>query len=138
VAFERLFRHEYIANRMASLRGQGVRRVVLAGLGKNIFPFVAGAAKAGIQVTGIADSRFAAPRRRYRGIPILHIEQALKGNPHAIVVSNTSPVHAMVTAGLLVSDTRAPVHRWFGYDVPDQDDEAESRRNEAQICAGVV
>jgi GT2 family glycosyltransferase len=111
--FERFFGWTWIQQRMAALAGDGVRRVAFADLGKNIYPFHAAARELGITVTAIADDRFAAADRSYRGTPILPVEAALDTNPDAVVVSNAAPVHAARTAALLALKTRIPVHCWF-------------------------
>lgn len=112
--FERFFRFTEIDRRMATLAGQGVRRIVLADLGKNVYPFVRGARRAGLQILAIGDDRFARPGRCYRAIPILPMTDALSQKPEAVIVSNCSPVHAAACRDVLTSTTSAPVHCWFG------------------------
>jgi len=109
---ERFFGWTLIRQRMAGLARDGVRRVVFADLGKNIYPFHEAARESGIAVAAIADDRFAAPDRFYRGTPILPIDAALETNPDAVVVSNTAPVHAARTAAFLALKTRIPVYSW--------------------------
>ena len=111
--FERLFHFEEIARKMRELAVRGARRIVLADLGKNVFPFVRGARQAGLQVPAIADDRFARPGRCYRGIPILPTAEALAASPDAIVISNAAPVHAAATARRLAA-TGLSAHLWFG------------------------
>lgn len=115
-AMEKLFHNEYIARHMRRLAGGGARRIVLADLGKNIHPFVQAARSAGIEVLCIADDRFARPGRRYRDVPVIPIAHALGLKPDAIVISNTSPVHAEDRHAELAGATGTPIHRWFGYD----------------------
>jgi len=117
-AFEYLFRFEYIARAMATVAGSGARTIVLADLGKNIRPFVRAARNARLSICSIADDRFAAPGRRYEGIPIQSLREALKAAPDLVVISNTSPAHARRAAENLRQCTRIPVLRWFGYDLP--------------------
>ena len=112
--FEKLFRFEEIARNMQKLADQGIRRIVLTDLGKNIYPFVRGARQAGLHVLAIADDRFARPGRCYRGVPILPANEALAAAPDAIVVSNTAPVHAAASARRLAPMTQCPIHCWFG------------------------
>lgn len=112
--FEQFFRWNQIAAGMQSLAADSVRRVLLADLGKNIYPFVAQAFAAGIRPVAIADDRFAAPGRHYRGISILPVWEALREDFDAVIVSNTSPIHASATAAYLAKQTSAPVHAWFG------------------------
>jgi hypothetical protein len=114
VNFENLFRFDEIARNMQELAAKGTRSIVLADLGKNIYPFVRGARQAGLFVLAIADDRFARPGRCYRGVPILPANEALAAAPDAIVVSNTAPVHAAASARRLAPMTQCPIHCWFG------------------------
>ena len=98
------------AGRLAS---QGVQSVVLADLGKNVYAFVRGARCAGIRVKAIADDRLAGPRRRYRRIPVVTTDEGLGLSPDAVVVSNTSYVHATRRWEDLISHTSKPVLNWF-------------------------
>lgn len=117
-AFEYLFRFRYIARAMAAVAESGARTIVLAELGKNIRPFVLAARNARLRICGIADDRFAAPGRRYEGIPIQSLPEALRAAPDLVVISNTSPAHARRTAEHVRQSTPIPVLRWFGYDLP--------------------
>ncbi len=116
-AFEYLFRFDYIARRMAAVAESGARRIVLAELGKNIRPFVRAARNARLCICSIADDRFATPGRRYEGIPIQPLREALRTAPDLVVISNTSPAHARRTAEHVRQSTAIPVLRWFGYDL---------------------
>lgn len=99
--------------RMEQLRGQGYRRILLADLGKNVFAFHRGAAEAGLNVTAIADDRFAAVGRTYRGTPVVPTREGLSCRVDAVVVSNTSYVHAEARAEALARATALPVFNWF-------------------------
>ena len=123
-AFETLFRWRFVAECMRRLALSGVRRVVFAGLGKNVLAFHRGALESGISVLAIGDDRFARPGRSYRRIGIQPLRQALATAVDAVVVSNTSPVHAGETANLLSSLTDLPVHCWFGPDPTGEADRA--------------
>lgn len=112
-AFESAFSWRRVQREMGRLASLGVRRIVLAEWGKNAYAFVRGAARAGLTVTAIADDRFAAPRREYRGIPMLHTAEALRMRHDAVIVSNTSYVHAERRSADLRSIANAPVHCWF-------------------------
>lgn len=113
---EYLFRFDFVRRHMAELAASGVRTVILADLGKNIYPFVLSAAREGICVACVADDRFAGRDRAYRGIAVRTVADALRTPADAIVVSNTSPVHAAATGDRLAGLTSIRVHRWFGYD----------------------
>ncbi|MEE9295724.1 MAG: glycosyltransferase [Phycisphaerae bacterium] len=114
-AFETLFRHRYTSMRMTQLRKQGISSVVFADLGKNIYAFYRAARRAYVTIMAVVDDRFASPGRRYRGIPIVPTAAINTIDPHAVVISNTAPVHAEATEERLKALVTAPVHRWFGF-----------------------
>ncbi len=116
-ALESLFAHQRVAREMRRLAEAGAQRVVLADFGKNIYPFMAGARAAGLEITAIGDDFFAAPGRYYRGLPLVPLTEALCNGGDAVVIANASPVHAMRTENRLRSLTERPILRWFGYDV---------------------
>lgn len=113
-AVERFYRWSYVESRMAELAADGVRRVVFADLGKNVFPFARAAKETGIEVVAIGDDRFAQPGCRYRGVPIVPLKDALRLDVDAIVVANSSAVHGTATYGNLTGSVDTPVHHWFG------------------------
>ncbi|MFQ5494865.1 MAG: glycosyltransferase family 2 protein [Phycisphaerae bacterium] len=119
-ALERFFCWAYLERKMAALAGRGIKRIVFADLGKNVYAYVRAASRAGIAVAAIGDDRFAAPRRAYRGIPIISREDALALGADGVVVANSSPVHGTVTYRALVGRDR-PVYHWF---VANQDSES--------------
>lgn len=123
-AFERFFRWSDIRTRMTELWQAGANRLLFADLGKNIYPFHLAARQLGLHVVAIADDRFAAPLRDYRGTPILPVGDALQTAFDAIVVSNTSAVHAARTSALLTLKTGSPIHCWFGEGGAASDDGA--------------
>jgi len=112
--FEAFYRLRQIGEHVQRLADSGMRRVVFADLGKNIFPFLQGARLAGLEVTAVGDDRFAAPGRAYRGIPVLPLEEALSQHCDAVVIANTGPVHATTTHRRLRRLTPMPIHDWFG------------------------
>lgn len=112
--FEGLFRFDEIARNMQELAAKGIQRIVLADLGKNIYPFVRGARQAGLHILAIADDRFAQPGRSYRDVTILPAGEALATSPDAVIISNTAPVHAASSAQQLACMTPCPVHCWYG------------------------
>lgn len=113
-AFERLFRWRDVRSRMTALRRDGVTDLVLADLGKNIFAFYRAARDCGLSIRAVADDRFAAVARRYRGIPIVPTPEIPAFKPDAVVVSNTAPVHAAATRLRLEASRSVPVYDWFG------------------------
>jgi len=112
-SFESLFRFQEIHRRMQQLAETGIRRIALADLGKNIYPFVKAAQATRIRVECIGDDRLSRPDRYYRGIPVLPTSAALQNRPEAIVVANTAPVHAAATSKRLAAQTDVPIHCWF-------------------------
>ncbi len=126
-AFETLFRTREIHDRMSVLADEGVERILLADLGKNVHPFVNAARECGLSILGIADDRFASVGNAYRGAPLIGMKDAAKCKPDAVIVSNTSPVHAAVTRDRW-SPFAPPVHAWFA-------ESADSRRHQiASTC----
>lgn len=115
-AFEQLFRWSFVQQRMEALAEAGVKRLLLADLGKNVYPFVASARAVGIEIIAVADDRFSQVMQSYRGCPIRSTAESLAEQPDAIVIANTSTVHAEVTQKRLEAMTSIPLHRWFGYD----------------------
>ncbi|MCA9251794.1 MAG: glycosyltransferase [Phycisphaerales bacterium] len=111
--FEELFCIKEVAERMRELRTDNVRRIVLANLGKNIYPFVQAAKYCGIEVKAIADDYFALGGRMYRGIPIVHSDDVSSDDIDAIVVSNMSPAHAARSQKRWSNLTDLPVVAWY-------------------------
>ena len=112
-AFEFFFRVRELEERMVALRREGVGRILFADLGKNVYAFHHAARRAGIAIAAIADDRFAAPGRMYRGTPILPAQQALQARFDAAVVSNAAPVHAGVTKARIEVCCKQPVFAWY-------------------------
>lgn len=110
---EAVFRWREIHERMSRIAELGLRRIVLADLGKNVYPFVRAAGAEGIRVLAIGDDRFARRGRCYRGIPVAPLADALDGGAQAVVVSNTSYVHARRRWSELSSRVSRPVFSWF-------------------------
>jgi hypothetical protein len=116
--FEHFFQWDEIERRMGGLRELGVNRVLFADLGKNVYAFYRAARRMGVEVVAIADDRFSAPQRCYRGVPVVPLEDALRRDFDAIVVSNTSAVHAAATRERFHAQTHRPVFDWFGSSQP--------------------
>ena len=116
---ETLFRFEEIHGHVTGVRRQGFSRVVLADLGKNIYPYYRAARQCDIEILAVADDRFAAPGRAYREVPIVPVERALALGADAVIVSNTSVVHAGITAGRIRLITGKPVYDWYGTSKPE-------------------
>ncbi len=112
-AMEALFRLEFVRQKLTELHAEGVRRVVLADLGKNVYAFHAGAAQAGLKVPAIIDDGFAAAGRSYRGTPVDPSERVDRLAPDALIIANMSPVHANRTRQRLLQQFSLPIHDWF-------------------------
>jgi len=112
-SLERFFCWGQIRRRMQEIAESGVRRIVLAGLGKNCLPFCAAATKCDITVAAIGDDCFHAPGRRYRGIPVLRLNDALALPVDAVVVAQTGSVQAEATLATVVRHTSLPASSWF-------------------------
>jgi len=112
-AFESLFRFAEIEQHVRELPRRGVHRIMLADLGKNIYPFVHAARRSGLIITCIADERFTHCGRRYRGVPVYAVAEGLDTSPDAVVVSNTSCAHAAACRQRLAKITDIPVYRWI-------------------------
>ncbi len=115
---ERFFRWEYIERQMAAIAAQGVGRIVLADLGKNVYAYLRAAQRADLDILAIGDDRFAKAGRRYRGLMLVPLDEALSRNAEAVVVANCSTVHGKVTAKRVVSCTTLPVYHWWGSEEP--------------------
>lgn len=113
-SFEFFFRWNELELRFRELRDRGCKRVVGLDLGKNVFAFVRAAGLSNIQVLAIADDRFTAPRRSYRGIPVVPVETATNTPCDAFVVCNMAAVHAEVSYARALAVTNVPVHCWYG------------------------
>ncbi len=109
-----IFGIDLIESAMARLAAQRCAHVLLADLGKNIYPFYRAATMSGLRIAAIMDDRFAGDDRRYRGIPIIDRARGLRLGADAIVVSNSSPIHARITELELRAKTDLPVYRWHG------------------------
>ncbi len=112
--FEHFFRWDELHRRMLDLAERGIRRAVFADLGKNVYAFFRAAALARVAVVAVADDRFHAPQRWYRGIPVCTTHQGLREPADAIVVSNMAAPFATATAQRWRERTELPVFCWYG------------------------
>ncbi len=81
-----------------AVRRDRIRSILLVDVGKNIYPFWLAARACGLQVVAVADSKLAAPGRRYRGVPVLFDDDATMLHFDAAIIANSSPVHAKARA----------------------------------------
>ena len=112
-ALERFFGWSCIERSMATLVEAGVRQIVLAGLGKNVYAYYRAAQKSGVTVSAIGHDRFAGRGRVYRGVSIVTIDEALTRPCDAIVIADSSAVHGTELADRISLATDRPVHHWF-------------------------
>lgn len=101
-----------VEHEMRRLSASGLRRVVFADLGKNVFAYWRAAHHCGVDILAIADDRFAGARA-YRGTPIVSTSDALRLAADAWVVGNMSYVHAARRAAELRRTLRVPSFNWF-------------------------
>jgi hypothetical protein len=72
-------------------RQQGVKKVVLADLSKNLYATYAASIHAGLKIVAVADNASAFEGLSYRGLSILPDDAALKRAPDGIALSNVNP-----------------------------------------------
>ncbi|MCH8147655.1 MAG: glycosyltransferase [Planctomycetes bacterium] len=142
-AWEAYFCTQSITAKMRRLSQHGTKRIVLAGLGKNIFPFVHAARTCDLDISAIGDDQFAARSRRYRAIPVIPFDEAMQLGADAVVIAHTGPVHAESTAERLRSRCAVPIHNWFGKSKPkpteqlnmEPDPSSADVTSSAPVCA---
>ncbi len=96
----------WLAKRQAAL---GLRRVLLADVGKNIYVHWRACRRLGIEIAAIAENGEPWQGKRYRGIPILPDEQCKSLDVDAVVLTNESPAHAPPRTEALAAAFAAPV-----------------------------
>ncbi len=111
--FDHFFGFRRVHSLTVDLARRGVRRVVFADLGKNVFAFYDACRRTGVQVLAIGDDRFAAPQRCYRGVSIVPLAEALKRPCEAVIVANCATVFADLTTVRVASACEKPVCHWF-------------------------
>jgi GT2 family glycosyltransferase len=109
---EQVFCWSYVAARMAALKSTGVRRVVLLDFGKNLYAFYRGAQAAGLEILAVGDA-CGGPSAPYRDTRLVSLPEALAMPADALVISNTSYVHAARRATALAGRVSVPIHNWF-------------------------
>lgn len=112
-AAEQFFRWKELVTRFEGLRRQGIRRVLLADFGKNIFAFWRAALQTGIQPVAIADDPFAAPGRQYRGVALLARGHACALGFDAVVVANMAAPFAAATCQYWKARFGKDVFSWY-------------------------
>jgi GT2 family glycosyltransferase len=96
--FERFARIRQIrAELRYAKREHGLKSVLLVDYGKNILPYWLAAKKLGLNIVAVADNKLAGACA-YRGIPIVNDWVARRLEFDAIIISNSSPVHAQQRA----------------------------------------
>ncbi len=110
--FRHLFRWDVIDDAMADLHARGARRIAFAGLGKNIYAYYRAAVTHDLAIVAVADDGFVAPGRTYREVPLIASSTALDLDVDAMVISNSSVVHAERTAALYRDVAACEVALW--------------------------
>lgn len=111
--FETFSEMNGVHQRMSQLQqSYTLHRVLFADLGKNMLPCHRAAKRLGIEIVGIADNRLAGIGH-YRGIPIITDEAADALAFDAVIISNSSPVHARQRASQWRARCRKPVFELF-------------------------
>ncbi|HEY2588596.1 MAG TPA: glycosyltransferase [Tepidisphaeraceae bacterium] len=109
-AFEQFAKVEQTCVRVAeSVRVLGLRRILLADLGKNILAYRLAARRCGVEILAIADPRLGRRGMRFRGLPLMADADAARLPFDAVLVSNLSPVHAQLALDRWLSITDRPV-----------------------------
>lgn len=103
----------------------GVRKVVIADMGKNLYATYRGCTEAGLEVVAIADSNPAYAGLRYRGVPILEDEAAFATGAEGVVISNINPAQVDRVEQRVRSRFIGPVLRLW---------EPQPAQNELQIA----
>lgn len=136
--FEFFFRWEEWTRRFEALRADGVRRLVGLDLGKNVYAYVQAAERTGLSVAVIGDDRFAAPQRRYRGIPVVSFEEAMGTSCDAFVVFNMAAAQAEATArrARAVTDTAVVSGRGAGAAVCSSSEGREESKGRVLLTPG--
>ena len=112
-SLERFFGWSCIERAMSDLVKTGTRRLVFAGLGKNVYAYYRAARSLDVHIVAIGHDRFARPGRAYRGVPVVSLKEALAQACDAIVVADSSAVHGVDLANRVAVTTDTPVHHWF-------------------------
>jgi GT2 family glycosyltransferase len=79
-------------------RSHGVRRVVVADFGKNVYATVRAARRQGLEVVAIAENHPAFAGQHYRGAPVRPDAEALRGGVDGVVLSNVNPAQVEARA----------------------------------------
>jgi GT2 family glycosyltransferase len=94
-AFETFAMTTQIRRRMDHARyTHHLQSVVLIDVGKNLLAFYLAAQAAGLRVIAIADNKLAAPRRRYRGVPVVTDDDAARMLFDAAILTNIAPAQS--------------------------------------------
>jgi GT2 family glycosyltransferase len=114
VVLERFFQIGAVERRMQELAGNGIRRVIFATLGKNVFAFHRGAERAGIEIMAVGDDDFSTEGRVYRGSPLLPMAEALALEADAVVIANMASAQVDTAKERVLSETTLPIYGWYG------------------------
>jgi GT2 family glycosyltransferase len=116
-AFESFAQIDTINQRLRAARDAfGLRRILLADLGKNVLAYWMAAEACGLEVVRVADDIVGGRGWTYRGAPIVSNDEASSAPFDAVVVSNMSPVHAALRRAWWRQAQREPVIDLFEVD----------------------
>jgi hypothetical protein len=87
----------------------GIKNVVIADFGKNLYATYAACQWANLQISAIADNHPAFAGLNYRGVPVLNDQAALESKPDGIVVANINPAQVEQVAARLSSISELPI-----------------------------
>jgi GT2 family glycosyltransferase len=122
-AFESFAQINTIRHRLREARGTfGLRRILLADLGKNVLAYWMAAEACGLEVVAIGDDTLGGRGWTYRGVPIVGHDEARRAPFDAVVISNMSPVHAALRRAWWRRAQREPVIDLFEVDAEARTD----------------
>ncbi len=85
------------------------RRVVLAGWHPNLYAAFRAARRVGLHVLAVADDAPLTRGRRYRGVPVLPLREAITGRVEGVIVTDQHPATAPDTAARVAARFEGPV-----------------------------
>jgi GT2 family glycosyltransferase len=107
---DRLIGHDRVERWLAGeQRRRGLRRVLLADVGKGIYVYWRACRRLGIEIAAVAENGPPWQGRRYRGIPILPDAVCRPLGADAVVLTNESPAHAPGRLAVLKTAFDVPV-----------------------------
>ncbi len=112
---EFFFRWAALEATMGKLAGEGIKRVLFADLGKNVYSFHRGCSQTDIEMVAVADDAFAKMDRTYRGVPVRRVAEVVQRDAtaaDAVIVANMSIATAKRTADAMAAASSLPIYFW--------------------------